>query len=371
MKILYLHKFNLGKGWGGSASMLCALHRAFTDLGHQVRVVSSKRPDPYGFTTCSLPFDQVLTFGPEKRTGETAINELPIAALESMALAAAEKIEREEFPQGLPDLMIANHINLMALICWHLSRKFKIPYHIISYGTDTKLLLGDRRFCDLFRPAARGAERIFAISSYVAKEITDSVGGRTEVLGGAIDPGMFYPSSHSPAMATRLIYVGRLVTEKGLWILLDAMDRQTIATELVIAGEGPLQPEIEALLEKKPRKYQVKFLGYIPQEKLRDAYATSAAVVVPSIWQEPLGLVVLEALACGLPVIASKVGGIPEMIENGKNGLLVPEGDAAALAEAIDRLLGNRELDRKMRQSIGTASLPTYHDLAIRLAKCG
>lgn len=367
MNILFLHTFNLGKGWGGSASMLCALHRAFTGMGHGVRVVSARRPDPFGFTSCELPLDRTLTFGPEKRPGETAIAELSSDEILAIALAAADKIEREEFPLVRPDLMIANHINLMALICWHLFRRSGIPYRLISYGTDTRLLLAEQRFRDLFGAAAQAAEGIFTISGYVAKEVEATVGGRVAVLGGAVDPALFYPVDPPQAHPRRLVYVGRLVSEKGIMTLLDALDRQSGADELVIVGEGPQRPAIEARLARRPGRCRVVLAGHHSQESLRQVYATAGAVVVPSTWQEPLGLVVLEALACGVPVIASRVGGIPEMIEHGKTGLLVPEGDPAALAGAIDHLLADPAVYRTIRGAIAAARVPVHNDLAVRL----
>ena len=367
MRILHLHQFNFVRGWGGSASMLFALHGALTELGHRVEVVSVQRPDPHGLTTWELPFDRVLTFGPEKRAGETTIDELSTPVLKRMAIAAAEKIEREAFRAGLPDLLVAQHINLMALACWHLHQKFGIPYRIISYGTDTKLLLHDQRYRDLFGGAARGAERILAISGYVAREVSSSVGGRIEVLGGAVDPKLFYRSAAIASSSRRLIYFGRLVSEKGIWVLLEAIARQSAATELILAGEGPLRGEIDGFLGRTRLPCQVKCLGYVPQANLREVLIDCAAAVVPSIWQEPLGLVVPEALACGLPVIASAVGGIPEMIDNEKNGLLVREGDPVALAEAIDRLLGNRQLYQQVQDRVNQTAIPTYRDVALRL----
>jgi len=369
MKILYFHLFNLGSGWGGSASMLRAFLGELKRLGHTVDVVSAHRPDPYGFTICALPFDSILTFGPEKRPGEITLDEIPTAELEQMAKTAAEVIEREVFSQGLPDLLIANHINLTALICWHLHQKWGIPYRIISYGTDTQLLLRDRRYCELFGRAARDAERLFAISKYIAQEIERTVGGTMEVLGGAMDPTLFFPAPPTLKTSSRLVYFGRLVTEKGIWTLLEAFQRQTTATELVIIGEGPLRGEIEAYLQRTLIPGSVQLRGYLPQAQLREELIQAAAVVVPSTWQEPLGLVVMEALACGIPVIASAVGGIPEMIDSGKNGWLVEGGNVAALAEAIDTLLSQPAMYDEIKKQIALRTIPTYADLARQLIR--
>lgn len=347
--------------------MMRALHGALTGLGHRVDVVSLRRPDPYGFTVCDLPFDGELTFGPEKRKGETRLDELSPATLASMATAAAEKIAHEVFRRELPDLLVANHINLMALACWHLHRKYGIPYRVISYGTDTKMLLQDRRHCDLFKDAARDAERIFAISAYVAREVVATVGTSVEVLGGAVDPDLFFPTLEPPKVGKSLIYFGRLVTEKGIWILFEAMAKQKAATELVLVGEGPLREQIASFVASAPLKCQIKLLDYVPPARLREVLIKSSAAVVPSIWEEPLGLVVLEALACGLPVIASAVGGIPEMIEHGTNGFLVPANDPTALANSIDGLLGNQALYEQIQHNVRTTSVPSYRSLALRL----
>jgi glycosyltransferase involved in cell wall biosynthesis len=367
VRILYLHKFDLGHGWGGSASILLALHAALTGLGHRVEVVSARRPDPFGLTSYALSFACTLTFGPEKRAGETAIDELSTETLVGMAAAAAAKIACKSFGAGLPDLLVANHINLMALVCQHLHRQFGVPYRIISHGTDTQLLLRDQRYRDLFGAAARDADRIFTMSAFVAREVKATVGGRIEVLGGAIDPGLFFPSPTPTYDDRRLIFLGRLVTEKGIWVLLDAIARQQSARELVLLGEGPLHDEVQAFVARARLDCKVGLVDYVPQSQLREQIVQAAAVVVPSIWQEPLGLVVLEAFACGLPVIASAVGGIPEMVRDGYNGLLVAENDPSVLGTAIDRLLGNQAFYRQVRLNVRNTVVPTYRDLALRL----
>lgn len=364
MRILFMHMFNFNTGWGGSASHLRALYIALTKMGHNVRVASPTRSDKYGLTTCQLAFGTELTFGPEKRQGEITLDELSTKEIENIVGKAAETIAANEFSNTKPDLIIANHINLMALVALKLSNKFGIPYRIISHGTDTKLLLKDRRYCDIFGTAARRAEKILSTSKFVAGEIQTTVGGRIVVLGGAVDRELFYPSPTMPQVKNRLIYAGRLVTEKGLWVLIEAFSLQKSASELELVGEGPLRDEIETFLSGSPLRQRVKLTCYVTPERLRDIMACSKLAVIPSLWQEPLGLVVLEAMACGVPVVASSVGGIPEMITDGENGLLVPPGDPSTLAAAIDSALGNRSVYKKLLDGVRRTAIPTYQDLA-------
>lgn len=366
MRILFLHKFNFNTGWGGSASYLRALYVSLTKMGHNIRVVSAKYPDKYGYTTCQLPFETALTFGPEKRPGEITLDELSMEELESMADKAAKTIAAREFSKEKPDLIIANHINLMALVAWRLSKRFDVPYRIISYGTDTQMLLKDRRYCRIFGAAAQDAEKILSISGYVAKEILATVGGRVEVLGGGVDLDLFYPAPASPKMKKRLVFFGRFVTEKGLWTLLEAFSQQKNAAELELVGEGPLRGELKAFLAASPLRDRVKLTDYVVPERLRDVLITSGLAIVPSLWQEPLGLVVLEAMACGLPVVASAVGGIPEMITHRENGLLVPPGDSSALASAIDSVMGDQTLYKHLRDGVRQTVIPSYYDLALK-----
>lgn len=370
MRILFLHQFNFVRGWGGSASMLCALHGALSALGHRVEVMAAQERDPLGITTWPLPFDRLLTFGPEKRAGEVTLDELSTAELREMAACTARHIEERILPTARPDLVLANHVSLMALVAFHLQGRCGLPFRLISYGTDTKLLLNSARDRELYGPAARGAERLFTISAFVAGEVEATVGGRIEVLGGAVDPALFFlPPPEVVPEPGRLIYFGRLVTEKGIWVLLDAIERQSCASELVIVGEGPLRGAIDERLARHSPARRVRCLGPRPQAELRAELLRAEAALVPSTWQEPLGLVVLEALACGVPVIASEVGGIPEMIKPERTGLLVPGGDSAALACAIDRLLGQRDFRDRMRANIRASSVPTYRDLAMRLIR--
>lgn len=140
--------------------------------------------------------------------------------------------------------------------------------------------------------------------------------------------------------------VRRLVPRMGLDVLLDAWRR--IAREhedalLVVAGEGGLRRELERRAEELAVADSVRFAGPIPDEQLVTYYRAADVCVVPSIALEGFGLVVLEALACGTPVVGSDVGGLPEILTRLSPSLLVPHGDAAALAERLAAARDGRE----------------------------
>jgi glycosyltransferase involved in cell wall biosynthesis len=257
----------------------------------------------------------------------------------------------------------------MARVSLSLSNGFGVPYRLISYGTDTELLNRDHRYVDLFGAAASRADRVFAISGYVARQLRASLPvGDVEVLGGAVDKSLFHPPADFVDPGARMAFVGRLVSEKGIWSLLEAVSLQRMHAHLDIIGEGPLQRPIAAYLAGSPLQERIRLLGYVPQSRLREALLTSALLVVPSTWQEPLGLVVLEAMACGIPVVASAVGGLPEIVADGFNGRLVKPGDAAGLAATLDELMSDAELRALMRENcLQRTPIASYGELARRV----
>jgi glycosyltransferase involved in cell wall biosynthesis len=134
-----------------------------------------------------------------------------------------------------------------------------------------------------------------------------------------------------------LAFAGRFGPQKALDVLVDAVSRVDGVT-LLLAGEG----EAPAAGER------VRFLGALPRERVLELFAAADASVLSSSW-ENFPHAVVEALAVGTPVIATRVGGVPEVVEDGVNGLLVPPGDAAALAEAVRRFFADGALRGRLR----------------------
>src|SRR5207253_5213547 len=153
-----------------------------------------------------------------------------------------------------------------------------------------------------------------------------------------------------------VLFVGRLVERKGVAHLIEAIARLgggEAAPRLEIVGDGPERPGLEALARRLGVAQRVVFRGKIPPDELQATYARAAVCVLPSVLDtrgdtEGLGVVLLEAMNHGTPVIASRVGGIPDIVEDGVSGLLVPPGDAVALAAAVRRLRDDPDLARRL-----------------------
>jgi glycosyltransferase involved in cell wall biosynthesis len=164
-------------------------------------------------------------------------------------------------------------------------------------------------------------------------------------------PVRVLPNAAEPAQASRLgddfLYAGRLSLEKGVQTLLDAAE--SASARVVIAGDGPLRAPLEDAATA--RRVPAQFAGRVESEEVRRLISACRAVVVPSICVENAPLVILEAMAAARPVIASRVGGIPEQVRDGVDGLLVPPGDAVSLAAAMRRL----KSDPRLAQMMGEA----------------
>ncbi len=166
---------------------------------------------------------------------------------------------------------------------------------------------------------------------------------RIEVLPNFIDTSVIQPSYKNKGY---LLYAGGLYEEKGVDLLLDSLDKNGYALPLHIAGAGP---EAEALQAKAKGK-NVTFLGHLSKDQLAKELAGALAVVVPSRWYENYPYSVLEAFAHGRPVIASNIGGLPEMVQPGKTGWLFTMDSVDELSEIIRTIASTPQICKELGQ---------------------
>ena len=138
-----------------------------------------------------------------------------------------------------------------------------------------------------------------------------------------------------------VLYAGRLSTEKGVDVLVDALPHLPSGMPVTVAGDGPEREALEKQAADLGVSDRIDFLGRIPAGDLHARMRAAAVLVVPSRWYENQPMTVLEAYGCGRPVVASALGGLPELVEEGVTGALVPHNDPRALAQALTRLAGD------------------------------
>jgi glycosyltransferase involved in cell wall biosynthesis len=155
-----------------------------------------------------------------------------------------------------------------------------------------------------------------------------------------------------------LVFAGRLTLQKGLDVLLDAM-REVPDAELVLAGDGPERQRLERHAAGAGVQDRVRFAGALPRDDVLRLLAGARAAVLSSDW-ENLPHAAVEALAVGTPVVSTAVGGVPEVVRDGENGLLVPARDPAALAAALRRVLD----DPALRDRLAAGARPSVEAIS-------
>lgn len=197
----------------------------------------------------------------------------------------------------------------------------------------------------------RGASWVAGCSAAIlarGRQVAPGIANRSSIVFNGIDPG------DTPSIAAvrepKLLYVGRLADEKGADLAIEAfalLAQRMPAARLTVAGEGPLRADLERRAIALGVRAAVDFAGWIVPDRVMRLINEHAAVIMPSR-QDSFPLVALEAGAMERPVVASRVGGFPEIVVHGQTGALVEVGDVAGLADACARLLSDPEAAREI-----------------------
>lgn len=250
---------------------------------------------------------------------------------------------------------------------------FKKPYVVTGHGSDVHSLnVGFIRKLKI--RALQKAKHVTVVSDHLKRKIEElDPGLQPSVISMGVNISWFgkqyFVREYFGQDGRKVVlFVGRLVKEKGITYLIEAM--RQIDALLVIVGEGPVKAELEK--EASEKNVETLFLGAKTHEELKTIYASADIFVMPSITaqnggKEGFGLVALEAMASGLAVVASDSGGISQLIEDGVNGFLCEERNSQELAKKIKILLTDQKMADKMSQgALDIAARYDYHVLAER-----
>jgi glycosyltransferase involved in cell wall biosynthesis len=188
----------------------------------------------------------------------------------------------------------------------------------------------------------RGIRTFVSPSTFLARKLEEFgwPADRVRVVPNGVDPSRFAVADRP---GSGFLYAGRLSREKGLGTLFAAVDRAS-GVRLAVAGEGPAEEEL-----RRSASARIELAGHLERKELLARLRGARALVLPSEWYENAPLAALEALASGVPVVASRIGGNPEIVRDGETGLLFEPGDAEGLAERLRRL----EADPQLAQRLG------------------
>ena len=211
------------------------------------------------------------------------------------------------------------------------------------------------------KTAVETADRVIAVSAQMRADILQHFRvdpAKVVVIHNGIDPERFRRTERRDVLERRgvkppyVLFVGRITDQKGIFHLLEAARKLPPHVQVVVCASAPDTPEIEARLKRAVAEHpNVLWIAeMVPLDEVIQLYSHAAVFACPSVY-EPFGIINLEAMACETPVVASAVGGILEVVEDGRTGLLVPPASPDDLAAAIRRVLDDRELARAFGQA--------------------
>jgi len=228
--------------------------------------------------------------------------------------------------------------------------------HSITFAYSSDLIWGPVSQLLPFKRYISMADRVVAVSGSAAEFIERFMdGGQARVIPNGVDVGRFHdprPVDSSVVDPGGLKHpmvfgVGRLAFRKGFHLLVESMPRvlrRHPGARLYVAGKGIMAGFLGLLVESLDLQDAVTLMGYVSEEALPWLYRLCDVFVLPSVSAESFGITLIEAMAAGRPVVASRIGGVPEIVDDGVNGLLFEPWDSRGLSEAVSALLGDPEL---------------------------
>ena len=232
-----------------------------------------------------------------------------------------------------------------------------IPVVVRPHGSDVVpggRIRKDPRLENRLRKALSSADAVIAQGKYL-RDIILELGvkeNRIHIIHNGVDLGMFSKGEVFPHPRPYVLGLGNLIPRKGFDILLKAYARlKEPKPDLLIAGLGPEEENLKRLSLDLGVGEKVRFLGFVEGQKKVDLYRSAEFFVCPSR-NEPFANVILEALASGLPVVASGVDGNKELVDHGSNGLLFSPGDVGSLCSCLEEMITNGSLMKKFRDKI-------------------
>ncbi len=212
----------------------------------------------------------------------------------------------------------------------------------------------------------RKAFRLYVVNSVTMQQALANEGlTPTEVIWPTVSLRPPNPPLAGPPL---IVFASRLVPLKGATVLIEAFSQvleRTPQARLLIAGDGPQRRSLEILVQQRAMTQAVEFAGHLSESDLEARCQSAWVQVVPSIWAEPFGRVAVEAMMRGTAVVASRCGGLAEIVVPNETGLLVEPGDATALASALTQIVSDRALAERLGRAGRQRALTEFNETII------
>ena len=256
-----------------------------------------------------------------------------------------------------PDIIHVHHLMPLTWIARFIKIAYGVNFIVTVHGSELPTLEDDKRYPYLTQEAIIKSKRIVANSfwtkEWMLKILGHQIKNQIRVIPGGVDIANFPDNMATKDIDDKykltgqklILFSGKLTKYKGVRYLIQAA--KNIEAEIGIAGDGPEMENLKKLV-RELKLNNVRFFGFIDNHDLIKLYYRADICVVPSVWDEPLGLVVLEAMATKTPVVVTRKGGIPLAVKDGVNGIFIRPRNAKEIAEKVNLLLSDDELRRKI-----------------------
>jgi len=256
-----------------------------------------------------------------------------------------------------PDIVHVHHLMPLTWITRFIKIAYGVNYVITAHGSEIPTLKQDKRYPFLTAESLRKAVRVVANSNWTKEWIQGFLGiefnSKIRIIPGGVTMSDFPEELSTREVEEKyklgnkklVLFTGKLTKYKGVKYLISAA--KNIDAIVGIAGSGPERKTLEEFAKEINAK-NVKFFGKVQNHDLIQLYYAADVCVVPSVWDEPLGLVILEAMAAKTPVVVTRKGGIPLMVKDGYNGYFVRSRNSKDIVEKVKKLLVNDNLRDKM-----------------------
>lgn len=362
LKILFLHHFPL---WGcGSGTFVRNLATELAKTQTVAIACPEQRAVPnVKLYPIKLPFFASFTGHPE-HPGSRLYSELTPSDItrlyRSFLHHAVDAVENFQ-----PHIIHTNHAALQTWVARYLFAIYGVPFVLTIHGTDLHNIDLDRRYLHLSRDAIKAARQVTCVSGdtrewlYRIFHREDKLHAKTRTIPGGINLGDYDQRLKTEGLDGKyglkgrpvVLFSGKLTPYKGVRYLVKAA--RWINGEVLIIGDGPELPTLKDLARDLKVK-NVRFLGHFGKADdawLHKFYQRADVFVAPSVWDEPLGMVILEAMAYATPVVVTRKGGIPLAVKDGVNGLFIKPRNSRDIADKVNALLADDPRRQQMGQS--------------------